>query len=120
MVKNNNALVYLSIVTLCIAVYFKCLFFGITNSDDEVLIVGNLPFLHDLSNICRVFTTDAFYLVKSIDLYRPLQSLTYILDAQWGGDTVFFVHLTNVALHILSCLTAYHLLMRLEFRQPFA
>jgi len=120
MFKNNNALVYLSIVTLCIAVYFKCLFFGITNSDDEVLIAGNLSFLRDFSNILRVFTTDAFYQVKSIDLYRPLQSLTYILDAQWGGDTVFFAHLTNLLLHILSCLAVYHLLMRLEFRQPFA
>ncbi len=117
---NNNATVYLSIITLCIIIYFKCLFFGITNSDDEVLIAGNLPFLHDFSNILKVFTTDAFYLHKEIDLYRPLQSLTYILDAQWGGDTIFFVHLTNLKLHILSCLTVYHLLLRLDFRQKLA
>lgn len=120
MIKNNNSLVYLSIVTLCVLIYCKSLFFGITNSDDEVLIAGNLPFLHDFSNIFTVFTTDAFYLVKSIDLYRPLQSLTYILDAQWGGDTVFFVHLTNLLLHMMTCLTVYHLLLRLEFRHLFA
>lgn len=37
MFKINNSMVCLAIVTLCTSVYFKGLFFGITNSDDEVL-----------------------------------------------------------------------------------
>jgi tetratricopeptide (TPR) repeat protein len=103
-----------------VAIHFKSLFYGITNADDEVLIVGNIPFLQHLPNILRVFTTDAFYQVKSIDLYRPFQSATFILDAQWGSNTVFNVHLTNLLLHVVSCLTVYHLLLRLEFRQRLA
>src|SRR6185369_8309206 len=118
--EKNDSIFYLTIITICIAIYGRCLFFGITNADDEVMITGNLPFLRHLGNVVQVFTTDAFYLHKEIDLYRPLQSLTYILDAQWGGDTVFFVHLTNLLLHILSCLTVYHLLLRLEFRKQLA
>jgi tetratricopeptide (TPR) repeat protein len=117
---NNDRPAYILIVIACIAIYFKCLFFGITNSDDEVLIAGNLPFLRDLSNVLKVFTTDAFYQVKSIDLYRPLQSLTYIIDAQWGGDTVFFAHLTNLVLHVFACLAVYHLLLRLDFHRRLA
>jgi Tfp pilus assembly protein PilF len=118
--RKNNYSIYLFIAFLCFVIYFKCLFFGITNSDEEVMITGNLPFLHHLGNALKVFTTDAFYLQKEIDLYRPLQSLTYILDAQWGGDTVFFSHLTNLLLHILCCFTVFHLLKRLEFREPLA
>lgn len=117
---RERSMVWLLITAVCMVVYGKCLFYGITNSDDEVMLAGNLPFLRDLSNIFRVFSLDAFYAHRSIDLYRPLQSLTYILDAQWGGDTVFNAHLGNLLLHVITCLTVYHLLLRLEFSQRLA
>jgi protein O-mannosyl-transferase len=120
MPSQNKTIHHLFIAATCIAIYFKCLFYGITNADDEVLIAGNLPFLKDFSNILRVFTTDAFYQVKSIDLYRPLQSATFILDAQWGLNPVFVAHLTNLILHTLTCLTLFNLLRLLEFREKIA
>lgn len=120
MPSKNNVIIYLSIAALCFAIYFKCLFYGITNVDDEVLVAGNIPFLQDIANILKVFTTDAFYQVKSIDLYRPLQSATFILDAQWGLDPVSIAHLTNFLLHILTCLTLFKLLLMLEFREKIA
>ncbi|HZV81066.1 MAG TPA: glycosyltransferase family 39 protein, partial [Geobacteraceae bacterium] len=110
----------LLIVAICIAVYAKCLFYGITQSDDEVLITGSLPYLQNFANILKVFTTDAFYQVKSIDLYRPLQSATFIIDAQWGGDTVFAAHCTNLLLHILSCLAVFRLFVLLQLRRRIA
>jgi tetratricopeptide (TPR) repeat protein len=112
--------IYLLLVLVCVTLYFRCLFYGVTNADDEVMITGNIPFLRNLSNVFSVFTTDAFYQHKEIDLYRPLQSLTYILDAQWGGDVVFYSHLTNLILHVLCCIAVYHLLLRLDFRQSLA
>lgn len=117
---KKNVITYSLIVTVSVALYFKCLFYGITNSDDEVLIAANLPFLQDIANLLTVFTTDAFYQVKSIDLYRPLQSATYILDAQWGLNPAFTTHLTNLILHILSCLAIFHLLTMLRFRERVA
>ncbi len=117
---RGSWLIVLTLVALCAALYLKTLFYGITNVDDEVMITGNLPFLRNIANVTKVFTTDAFYLHREIDLYRPLQSLTYIIDAQWGDDTVFFAHLTNVVLHIVTCLTVYRLLLRLEFRRDLA
>ena len=117
---RKNGHLYLLTILVCVSLYFKSLFYGITNSDDEVLITGNLPFLRNLSNIFKVFTTDAFYLVKSIDLYRPLQSATFIIDAQLGANTVFSAHLTNLVLHILSCLAVFHLLKMLGFRRRIA
>ncbi|MEI7816812.1 MAG: glycosyltransferase family 39 protein [Desulfuromonadales bacterium] len=112
--------IYSLIIAVSVAVHFKCVFYGITNADDDVLIVGNIPFLQHFPNLLKVFTTDAFYLVKSIDLYRPLQSATFILDAQWGNNTVFNAHLTNLLLHVVSCLTVYHLLLRLDFKHRLA
>ena len=112
--------VYLLLAAVSGAVYFKCLFYGITQSDDEVLITGNLPFLQHFANIFTVFTSDAFYQVKSIDLYRPLQSASFIIDAQWGGDTVFVAHGTNLLLHLLSCLAVFQLFMLLKLRRQIA
>lgn len=117
---RKRGVVYLLIVAVCSAVYYKCLFYGITNSDDEVMISNNLPFLRNVSNIFKVFTLDAFYQVRSIDLYRPLQSLSYIMDAQWGSNPVFNVHLTNLLLHIITCLVMFHLLELLDFRRRIA
>jgi len=117
---SERGTAYLLIAAVCLAVYIKCLFYGITNSDDEVLIAGNLPFLQDISNVFKVFTTDAFYQTKSIDLYRPLQSLSYIIDLQWGLNPTFATHLTNLLLHFSSCIAIYHLLLLLAFRQTLA
>lgn len=116
----RRSAVYLLLVVICFAVYFKCLFYGITKSDDEVMIAASLPFLKDFSNVFKVFTTDAFYHVKSIDLYRPLQSLSYIIDMQWGLNPTFAVHLTNLLLHLGTCIAGYHLLLLLKFRQKLA
>jgi len=118
--ESGNAIIWITIAAVCIITYFHCLFFGITNSDDEVLITGNPQFLSDVTNIFRVFTTDAFYQIKSIDLYRPIQSATFILDAQWGLSPVFTAHLTNLILHTLTCMVVFNLLKLLKFREKIA
>jgi len=117
---EKNITVCLVLAVISFSLYFHTLFFGITNADDEVLIASNLAFLGDSANIFRAFVTDAFYLEKSIDLYRPLQSVSFILDAQWGSDVVFNAHLTNLLLHIAFCIAFYHLLLLLEFRRQSA
>jgi tetratricopeptide (TPR) repeat protein len=118
--KRGNLVAWVTITVVCIATYLHCLSFGITNSDDDILITSNLAFLTYLPNITHVFSTDAFYLHKSIDLYRPLQSATFILDAQWGVNPVFSAHLTNIILHTLTCLVLFKLLRLLEFRAKIA
>jgi len=117
---KKNIGIYLSLIAVSVAIYGKTLFYGISGSDDDVMLVANLPFLQDFTNIFKVFTTDAFYQIKSIDLYRPLQSATFILDAQWGLDPVMVAHFTNLILHILTCLTLFWLLKLLEFREKIA
>lgn len=118
--EHGNYAIRAVIAAACLVVYGHCLFYGITNSDDDILLAKNLAFLQHLPNLFTVFTTDAFYLHKSIDLYRPLQSATFILDGQWGVNTFFAAHLTNLILHLLACLTMFRLLRLLEFRQNIA
>jgi tetratricopeptide (TPR) repeat protein len=116
----SNAVIYTVLAVLCLTVYSHTLSFGVTNSDDDILITKNLAFLQHLPNLSTVFTTDAFYRQQSIDLYRPLQSASFIIDAQWGINPVFTAHLTNLLLHILCCMAVFYLLELLRFRKRIA
>ena len=112
---------YLALIgAVCVAIYFHSLNYGYTNHDDDLLITKNLEFIRDLSNLPRAFTTDAWYKVKQIELYRPLQSASYILDAWRGEDVGFAARSTNLALHILCCFCVFLLLLLLKFDHRLA
>jgi len=64
--------------------------------------------------------TDAWYGKGLIELYRPLQGVTFMLDAQWGADIAFVTHLTNLILHIFTCMSLYYLLIMLNIRKNLA
>lgn len=105
---------------VCVALYFHSLQYGYTNHDDDLLITKNLEFIRNLSNLPKAFTTDAWYQVKQIELYRPLQSVSYILDAWRGEDVGFSARITNLTLHILCCFCVFWLLLLLKFDHRLA
>ncbi|MBP7056746.1 MAG: tetratricopeptide repeat protein, partial [Candidatus Omnitrophica bacterium] len=95
---------FLWIVLLIGAVYSASLSFGFTFLDDHEFIVENYDFIKDISNIGRAFTQTIFANIN-VPYYRPILSLSFILDAQIGGTVPFIYHLTNIALHsAVSCL----------------
>ncbi|MBU3699902.1 MAG: tetratricopeptide repeat protein [Candidatus Kapabacteria bacterium] len=108
-----SALAILLIITICVGVYARSLSFGYTNHDDDVLVKNSMSFLSDVRNIPVAFVTDAWYSVKEIELYRPLQSASLIVDAQLDSDVVKAAHRTNLILHILVCICAFGLLQML-------
>ncbi|MCX6250501.1 MAG: tetratricopeptide repeat protein [Bacteroidetes bacterium] len=110
-----------SVITLaCTGVYFQTIFYDFTRHDDNIIIINNLAYLKDLSNLPDAILTDAWYRHKEIELYRPLQNVSFMMDAQWGGDIKFVTHLTNLILHILCCISIFHLLILLRFRKKYA
>jgi len=112
--------IYFLIAAVCAALYLHCLAFGLTKNDDDVLVANNLDLLKNLSNFPKLFTTDAWYGHGLIELYRPLQGLTFMLDAQWGSDITFTAHLTNLILHAVCCMAVFNLLVSLKFRKRLA
>jgi tetratricopeptide (TPR) repeat protein len=105
----------LIIVCAILLVYGRVLFFGFTYLDDQSLVLDHYPFLHALSNIPKVFYTPSATGPGHSLLYRPLQTLSYMMDAQISGKQPFSYHAANLALHILCCLILYNLLLRLSF-----
>mgnify|MGYP001247377967 CR=1 FL=1 len=108
------------IILACLIIYLRTLSYGFSHYDDDVMVMNNLPFLKDFSNIPEAFVRDAWFLHKRIELYRPLQSVSYIIDAHIGDDIVFATHLTSMILHILCCIAVFYLLMLFKFERKYA
>ncbi len=112
--------VYLLIITVCSGLYFNSVSYDISNNDDDVMIRNKIAFIKDPGNIPEAFITDAWYSKQVIELYRPLQTISFILDAQRGNDITFQAHLTNLILHILCCITIFFLLLALKINRKIA
>lgn len=85
-----------------ILLYAQTLFFDLTGHDDIFLINSNYEFNKDISNVSKIFFEDVFRMVESKMYYRPLYVLTFMIDAQLGGTSPAFYHLTNVILHLIA------------------
>ncbi|MCM8761286.1 MAG: tetratricopeptide repeat protein [Candidatus Omnitrophica bacterium] len=95
---------YLWIAAVIVMLYSKSLWYGYTYLDDNILIMRNIEFLKDLSNIWSAFWIKVF--PKSyLPYYRPLLTISLMLDAQFAENSLLFYHITNIAIHIAaSCL----------------
>jgi tetratricopeptide (TPR) repeat protein len=81
---------------------------------DDVSLVLQNRLVRDPSQAFQLFATDLWGFAqgdgKGHDLYRPLVSLSYMLDLQlWGARPAGF-HTTNLLFHVLSSLTVYFIL----------
>ena len=118
---QNKKLPFLVIGVITFLLYARVTGFEYIGFDDTLLIVENQAFLRDLSNIPQAFQQDVFHIPKhtgSRTYYRPLLTLTLMLDMQLGKTDPKIYHLTNLIFHTLACLLLlqffYLLKMRLE------
>ena len=96
--KNNSAIPFIIAFCLPVLLYLQTVVFGFTYNDDDGLIVNNIKFLSSFGNATHAFLTDAF-IVKASPFYRPLQTLSYIIDIQLsGGNNAWMYHLSNILL----------------------
>ena len=95
------------IVILCLVAYFNSLFNQFTY-DDNVIIVDNYLF-RNLENLPRLFGSAYFNYAQELT-YRPIVTISYLVDYVIWGLRPFGYHLTNLLLHILTAITVYSLL----------
>ena len=112
---------YFCVVLSGALLYLRCLSFDFSYLDDQALVLGNQAFLSRFSNIIPAFRTDVFSMLHAgAAYYRPLLTVSFILDAQWGGVAPAAYHLTNLLIHLaVSCLV-YRFLTALEYREGVA
>jgi tetratricopeptide (TPR) repeat protein len=106
----------LFIALAVVAVYATAPSFKFIGFDDTEILKQRYFIIGDLSKIKLAFTTDAF-LGTNGSFYRPLQTISFMLDALVGGPKPFIYHLTNLLLHIASSLCVFWLLLVLGYRR---
>lgn len=104
---------------LIVFVYGMTLFSNIVYLDDNVLVTGQYQFNKSLSNIPQAFKEDIFRTPQNGgSFYRPVERLTFILDAQFGeGAVIFMSHFSNVLLHILAICLLFVFLLKLNINK---
>ncbi len=71
------------------------------------------------SNLKHAFQTDVFE-GKGDSYYRPVQTLTNMLDYSVWGNNPFGFHLTNLLIHIFNAILLFLILGRMELTKPLA
>ncbi|MFH1052497.1 MAG: tetratricopeptide repeat protein [bacterium] len=117
-VGTINKFYYIFILGFIIAVYSQVLNFIFTGFDDDFLVVNNLQ------NLLRASFQDVFmgnsFLTDAVSgFYRPIQTITFMMDTQIGGG-LMTLHLTNLILFYGSSILLYKLLRKFEFDALFS
>src|SRR5256714_1438359 len=106
----------LYIALAVLAVYSTVLSFNFIGFDDVGILKQRYFIIGDLSKIKLAFTTDAF-LGTNASFYRPLQTVSFMLDAFIGGPKPFIYHFTNLVLYIGGGLCVFWLLLTLGYQR---
>ena len=103
--KKNSSVLFIIAFCIPVLLYLQTVAFGFTYFDDDNMIVNNLKFLSNFNNAAHAFLTDAL-IVKASPFYRPLQTVSYMLDIQLsGGVNTWMFHITNILLlGAIACL----------------
>jgi tetratricopeptide (TPR) repeat protein len=114
--KNNRWYhIGLLIILPCI-IYLQAVTFEYTNFDDNGIILQKFDVVKNIKNIDTTLVTDAFWNSNG-DFYRPVQNISFMLDAQVSGSDLWMFHTTNLLIHILTSISLYFFLQFLYLKR---
>ena len=103
---------YLIVAALAGLVYIQTLSFGLSWCDDFEIILKNYDRIENIDRLGNEF----MHGYMTTNYYRPIINLSFLMDAQLGGQEPFHYHLTNLIIHILSSCVFLLLLRKLGIR----
>ena len=92
---------YILLFAVPTIVFGSSMGFGFVYHDDDKMILEN-PMVKNGIDLETAFTTDAWFMDARIELYRPWQSITYMLDYAMGGEKPFMYHFHNFIAYLLG------------------
>jgi tetratricopeptide (TPR) repeat protein len=119
--NRNRLRIYLLFLVLVPSVlYFRVVNFQFTNLDDSNIIVDHFDTIGDLTKIKEAFNHDAFMDNTGKVFYRPVQAISFMLDAQLGGKEPWAYHLSNLVIHILTVIALFFFLIRIGIKKEIS
>jgi tetratricopeptide (TPR) repeat protein len=108
--KSSLKVFLLFLVLVPLVLYFRVANFEFSTLDDTNIIVAHYNVIGDIKNISQAFTHDAFMDNMGVQFYRPMQTISFMLDAQLGGKEAWIYHLSNLIWHILVVIALFFFL----------
>ena len=109
MLFQSKTKVYTILVLIPLCLYFKSLFYDFSPMDDQWLIIRNAASLSNWENLPDFFTKPTAELY-----YRPLLSVSLMIDYHISHLSPYSYHFTNLLLHILCVVLLFNFLKQLN------
>ncbi len=110
-------IILFSIIILAtgISIYIGTTSYDYVYCDENVVVLDNYTFNSDISNVLTSFNK-----TFGTTLYRPILTISYIIDANIGGRDPSVYHRTNVVIHLIGSLLVFFTLLRLGYSHIFS
>jgi len=111
---NNNILIII-LLAITFITFYPTLKNNFVNWDDDKLVYQNPDILNlNASSIKTYFST--YY----ANMYHPLTTLSFAIDASLFGMNPMYFHLINILLHLINVVLAFYLVFYLTRKQFMA
>lgn len=112
---------YLLLILTGLLLYSSAAFFGLSYLDDNILVLENYEFIGRLFNIVEAFKQDVFHVLHEYDAaYRPLLTVSFIIDAQLDRLLGLGYHFTNIVFHLVQSCLVFLLFLKLRYTRSLA
>jgi protein O-mannosyl-transferase len=119
-IKNNMIVYILLLVIVPSVLYFRVVHFDFSRFDDVTIITNISNVLGGPLNLKEAFTHDAFMGNKGDTFYRPIQTISFMLDASMGGREPWIYHLSNLIWHILTVMALFFFLKKTGIKEEIS
>ena len=109
---------YLLLIVIPLAVFGRSVFFDFVMHDDDKMILENTV-IKEGFNPAIAFKTDAWFMDARIELYRPWQSITYMIDYALGKESPTVYHVHNLLVFVAGVILLFFL-FRFYFKPTLA
>lgn len=104
------------LITTTLLIHFQSFFYELIFLDDDLLVYERFQDTNFESKITESFTSN--YL--SGHYYRPVTLLSFIIDSELSGNSLFTYHFTNFIFHLLTVLTLFIALLEIGYSRIVA
>jgi hypothetical protein len=113
---GSSVWIYAVIAVLAGIVYAQTLDFSIDKFDEDLILKANIDFLVKKATLADVVMRDAFFRSPGKIFYRPVQNVSFLIDATIGNGKASTFYATNILLHMLASVLMFRVLLLITKR----
>lgn len=111
---------YLLLFLASLILYKHTFDYPLDKLDESPILVKNMAFLKNGSNVGEAVKRDALMCRDGSDFYRPVQNLSFMLDTHISNGNTDAFHIDNFLQHFLTCSLIFYLLILLQVNNLLA